>query len=423
MKVWPIVVGIVALCAGFGGAQLRRSIEIGRPPETIVVAPNDKLLASTKNVPNSNEGDLFYELLTALKQNYVEPVDDEQKLAVGAVRGMVTSLSDPNVQFLNEKQMLALDRAMKGEFEGIGVELKLVYDPEQLKQFRAAQEKLAEWNENGRKEVDGKQEELPALEAGGLIPDLVVSAVYPDSPAQRAGLKPGDQIDGVDGKWMVGRREVKELNSAFEKMRLGPTERETYLKMRENYIKRSDNSIAPGRVKERLTSGESGSVKLIWKAGGAEKSAMITKAVTKVAPLTGDRLMFVEGVDQVLRRAVNDHRTVFDLRGSGMGSFASMRESLQWVLPPGQFGKLVKHDSSGAPEHGGSASREPLLTLRVDSTTTGAARYFASLLHAAGKAELEGDLGPEPILEFTTMVIQGGSGYVLPTGEFKEVAN
>ena len=100
-----------------------------------------------------------------------------------------------------------------------------------------------------------------------------------------------------------------------------------------------------------------------------------------------------------------------------------MRESLQWVLPPGQFGRLVKHDSSGTPEHGGSASREPVLTLRVDSTTTGAARYFASLLHAAGKAELEGDLGPEPILEFTTMVIQGGSGYVLPTGEFKEVAN
>ena len=411
MKIWPFIVGALVLGAGFGGTQVRRKLEMGPPVQDTLTATTDqkKLLASTTNVPSSNESDFFYELLTVIKQNYVEPVDDEQKLSLGAVRGMVNSLADPNVQYLNDKQFPAFERAMKGEFEGIGVELRLVYDKDQLQKFHAAQDKLADWNANGRKDVDGKLEELPSMESGGLIPDVVVSSVMPGSPAEKAGLKPGDQIDGVDGKWSISRSEVLELNRAFDRMRLGSTERDAYLKLREKYIKRSDNAIPAARLIERLTAGTEGSVRLVWKsAGKPPQTATVAKALTTVKPLVGDRLIFMKGVaDEV------SGKTVFDLRGSGFGDFSAMKEALSKLLPTGDYGRLSKENKPFHVE--GSGSLAPPLTLRVDSTTTGAARFFAAVLKSAGRAKLDGDLGPDPILAYDTITVQGGTAYILPT--------
>ena len=63
---------------------------------------------------------------------------------------------------------------------------------------------------------------------------------------------------------------------------------------------------------------------------------------------------------------------------------------------------------------------EPKLTLKVDSSTTGAARLFAAVLKASGKAQLEGDLGAGPVFDFQMQPVQGGSGYILPIAIFKE---
>lgn len=413
------------LGAGYAGSQLRRQLEMGAPvsPSLTTTPDSDKLLASTTNVPSSNESDFFYELLNVIKQNYVEPVDDEEKLAIGAVRGMVNSLSDPDVQFLSEKQLPSFERAMKGEFEGIGVELKLSYDAAQLQKFRESQAKLAEWNENGRKEVNGRPEELPSMDAGGLIPDVVVSAVILGSPAEKAGLKAGDKIDGIDGKWSISRNEVLELNRAFERMRLGNTEREAYLKLRETYLKRTENAISAMRLKEKLTAGTEGSVKLSWKSPGQPntKSATIKRALTKAEPLSGDRLMFVEGAAPALQAALGKGQTTFDLRGSGFGDFEAMRQALALTLPPGEFGILTKaNKEAGKPYPGGAGSMEPRLTLKVDSSTTGAARLFAAVLKASGKAQLEGDLGAGPVFDFQMQRVQGGSGYIVPAAIFKE---
>lgn len=411
--------------AGFGGSQLRRHLEMGPQvsPAVSSSADPDKLLASTTNVPSSNESDFFYELLNVVRQNFVEQVDDEDKLAVGAVKGMINSLSDPDAQFLSEKQLPSFERALKGEYEGIGVELKLSYDATQLEKFRESQAKLAEWNEKGRKEINGRPEELPSMDAGGLIPDVIVAAVIAGSPAEKAGLKAGDTIDGVDGKWSISRGEVLELNRAFDRMRLGATERAAYLKLRETYLKRTDNAVSAMRLKEKLTAGTNGTVKLFWKSPGVPgtRSANISKALTKVAPRDGERFTFVSGASEALQAALNGGQTNFDLRNSGFGDFAVMREALRIALPKGEFGTLVKAgEATGKPYPGGNANPDPKLTLVVDSSTTGAARLFAAILKSSGKAQLKGDLGSDPVLDFEFRRVQGGAGYVLPIAEFKE---
>ncbi len=423
-RIWPFVVAFSVIGAGMGGAAMRKQREMGEIPTPAVADIDSRtLVASTEMQSGLSESEYFYRLLELIKREFVDPVEDDQKLAVGAVRGMVNSLSDPNAIFMSEDQFPAFQAAQKGNVEGIGAEVELKFDPVQLKKFYATQAKLAEWNASGRKEVDGKLEELPDLQPGALIPDIVVSAVIPGSPAEKAGLKPGDLIDGLDGKWSLNRREVSELNDAFDKIRQNKMDRQAYLDLRKKYITRSENAIAPGRVREKLTVGKTGQVKLYWKSPGSAdvKTASIPKAITKVDALNGGKFLFIEGADQALKDAVGKNLTEFDLRNSGFGNFPAAEKALANLLPAGDYGFTTseRNDKLIPFTVKGSGSESPTLKLTVDSTTQGAARFFAAVMKAAGRATLEGDLGPEPVFIFQTVAIQGGAGYIIPTAIYK----
>ncbi len=423
-RIWPFVVAFSVIGAGMGGAAMRKQREMGEIPTPAVADIDSRtLVASTEMQSGLSESEYFYRLLDLIKREFVDPVDDDQKLAVGAVRGMVNSLSDPHAIFMSEEQFPAFQSAQNGKVEGIGVEVDLKFDLVQLKKFYASQAKLAEWNASGRKEVDGKLEDLPDIQPGALIPDIVVSAVIPGSPAEKAGIKPGDLIDGIDGKWSLNRREVTELNDAFEKIRQNKMDRQAYLDLRKKYITRSENAIAPGRIREKLTVGKTGQVKLYWKSPGtpAVKTASVSKDVTKVPAISDTKLKFVLGVDQALQDAVAKKLVAFDLRNSGFGNFSAAEKALANLLPAGDYGFTTseRNDKIIPFNVKGTASETPILKLTVDGTTRGAARFFAAVMKAAGRATLEGDLGPEPVFIFQTVAIQGGAGYIIPTAIYR----
>ena len=83
-------------------------------------------------------------------------------LAYGAIRGLLQPLGDPYTAFATPKQAVAQNEELSGKFEGIGavVEVK-----------------------------DGK---------------LTITAPQPGAPAERAGLRTGDQVSHVDGKPTAG---------------------------------------------------------------------------------------------------------------------------------------------------------------------------------------------------------------------------
>jgi carboxyl-terminal processing protease len=99
---------------------------------------------------------LFTRAFHRIKSSYVEPVTDE-KLVEAAINGMLTSL-DPHSSYLDEQEYHELQEQTEGEFGGIGAEIT---------------------RENGRLEI--------------------ISPID-DTPASRAGLKPGDTILRVDGQ-------------------------------------------------------------------------------------------------------------------------------------------------------------------------------------------------------------------------------
>ena len=109
-----------------------------------------------------------------IKSDYVEPVD-EKKLITDAISGMVSSL-DPHSQYFDKKSFKEFREGTTGRFVGVGIEI---------------------------------------TQEDGLI--RVVSPIE-GSPADRAGLKPGDLITKVDDTAVKGLS----LNEAVKRMRGEP---------------------------------------------------------------------------------------------------------------------------------------------------------------------------------------------------------
>lgn len=104
----------------------------------------------------------FWETLELIDEEYFEqPLDDDQ-LAKGAIDGMLATLEDPNTRYLPPEQEQAAREAMEGNLEGIGAEVT---------------------------SVDGA---------------IVVVAPYEGSPAESAGIQPGDIIREADGIPLTG---------------------------------------------------------------------------------------------------------------------------------------------------------------------------------------------------------------------------
>jgi len=116
----------------------------------------------------------FSEVYGRIKSDYVEPVEDK-KLITEAITGMLTGL-DPHSAYLDQDAYKELQVGTQGEFGGLGIEV--------------------------------------GMEDGFV---KVVSPID-DSPAARAGLKPGDLIVKLDETAVKGMT----LNDAVKRMRGKP---------------------------------------------------------------------------------------------------------------------------------------------------------------------------------------------------------
>ena len=121
-----------------------------------------------------------------IKTDYVEPVEDN-KLLTEAITGMVASL-DPHSAYLDKKSFKELREGTQGKYVGLGIEVGM---------------------------EDGYVKIISPIE---------------DTPAYRAGLKPGDLITRVDSVPIKGLT----LDEAVKKMRGEPNTKVTLTIARKN---------------------------------------------------------------------------------------------------------------------------------------------------------------------------------------------
>jgi carboxyl-terminal processing protease len=99
----------------------------------------------------------FTRVLSVVQQNYAVPVDTDHAIYDGAIPGMLRVL-DPHSSFFDPRQYALIRENQRGKYFGVGMTV-------------------------------GPQHNL-----------TVVLAPMPDSPASKAGVRPGDVIQKVDGK-------------------------------------------------------------------------------------------------------------------------------------------------------------------------------------------------------------------------------
>ena len=138
--------------------------------------------------------DLFGDILEEIRDEYVEEVSAEE-LIEAAIDGMINSL-DPHSKFHNPKSYKEVQVQARGEFGGLGIEVTM---------------------ENGL---------------------VKVIAPIDDTPAERAGIEPGDLVTRLDDEPVLGLT----LQEAVDKMR-GPANSEITLTIRRSGVE--DELIIP----------------------------------------------------------------------------------------------------------------------------------------------------------------------------------
>lgn len=139
-------------------------------------------VAYSQQQPNINF-DLFWETWNKLQERYVDQKKlDPKKMYLGAIKGMVASIEDPYTFFLTPDENKQTKDDLGGKFEGIGAQLG-------LKDSR-----------------------------------IIIIAPLKKSPAEMAGVKPGDYINKVDDastdKWTLSQAVSKIRGQKNTKVRL-----------------------------------------------------------------------------------------------------------------------------------------------------------------------------------------------------------
>ncbi|MFZ4506265.1 MAG: S41 family peptidase [Fimbriimonas sp.] len=382
-------------------AQLDTSVDPFQARADSALRTSGLVASTTQSVP---EADYFYEMSRLLKREYVDEIKDDQKLVSGAVRGMVSSLTDTKSIYMDADEFTAFKNARQGLYEGVGVDLEMVMPP------KAA------------KKPAGDELDLAVV----TLPKLMVTAVTPGGPAQKAGVAPGDIVVAIDKHWVLDGDLITRFRKAQRDFQAKKLSLAKLNELRKEVRAKTERSLMPLRAKERLCLGKTGATEVVWRRAGVERTTKLEKSVSRMpaffAQDSAITLPFVAGSPGDLAKAVAGKTSLtIDLRNNVWGDLKAMESCLALVAPKGVYGQIVTTNGAKPKpfklEKG--VATAPQMTLLVDRSTRGAAEIFALALSSRGLAKLSGpSMGGD---RTWTKVIQlpDGSGYTLATGEYR----
>ena len=288
----------------------------------------------------------FWDTYRAVTERYAGGEVDRKTLIEGAIKGMIGSLDDPYSQYLTSQEFKDSLRSISGEFEGIGATI-------------------------GTVDASGATSTCTTL---GADCRLAIVAPIPGSPAEKAGVLPGDVIDEIDGASLDGLT----VDAARSKVR-GPKDTAVVLTIQRGTEAPFDLEIVravivtPEVETKSLADGAVGYIRL---AGFSDHAAEQFDAAVKAAVDGGQKQLIV------------------DLRGNPGGYVTAARDIASQFLADGTI--FWQEDADGTlvatvATPGGVATDPSIrLVLLVDGGSASASEIVAGALHDRGRATLVG---------------------------------
>lgn len=271
----------------------------------------------------------FWEAWQIVHEQYlVQPVDDE-KMMQGAIRGMMDSLGDPHSGYMDPNEYGNATRSLEG-YTGIGAYVS----------------------------VDGEY--------------LTIIEPIKDSPAEKAGLKAGDQIIAIDGEDMTGK-----LPEVAHQKVLGPAGTDVVLTIKREGVEQPfDVTITRAQITVPSTE-----YKML------DKSIAYIR-LSSFSSTTGEELK--AALKELL--AQNPKGLILDLRYNGGGYLEAAIQVGSEFLPDGVV--AYEEDRDGIRNTlnatgDGSATTIPMVVL-VNEWSASASELVAGALQDHGRAQLVG---------------------------------
>lgn len=401
---------VVLLCGSLlYGFSLRNRLE----SRGITVPPRQMGSLEAENTNSQPQIPLmtyYSEIEKMLKEHYVDPVTNEDSLADGAVRGMVSSLADSHSNFYSKEMAAAYLDRQKGDFAGIGIDIETRQSSDQSI-------------------IDASALHPTSDVQVGRVPDLYISAAAPGSPAEKAGLKPGDQINYVNGSWVVNQAPLQKLEALAKKASHNKQAADEFTKLLVHLRVLADTSMTANKAMEDLETGTSGPISVGVLRGGKQLTFQIQKGLTKSLetaeiPGGGIRLRFTKGAADFLKSHLGSGTLTIDLRDQPNGSFTDMMDCLKEIMPKGSYGvvRSLRKDEAAVPlvVSGTGSSPSHRFKLLVNSGTRGAAAIFALVLQKAGQADLEGTGMQSAPYKTAFNQLEDGTAYTLALGIYSQ---
>ncbi len=381
-----LAIGVIA------GGGLRAGYERGDtsafPAEmrgAVAEAGDRMLLADGRPAP-----EYFENVQRIIQRHFVEPVADETPLADGAVKGMIEDLNTTGTDFYKPELWSAMGDYYQGRAHGIGALVQLV------------------------RKQRGDETVYP----------LVVIAVAEGSPADEAGIRPGDWIEFVNGHWVGSRSLRPEWETLHEQRDKGEITQEEFRERLEALYERVDTMILWDKAMHELLAEGRGTVEVTTLRDGKERTHRLARRVMSFEPieLSGDTVRirtFPKGAAERLRSLLAGRESVtLDVRNNPGGAQEDVLEALSVLVPsqtlfvrqrPGESPKALK-TPAGEPPH-------PKLTVIADATTSREAEMFVAALRAAG-ADVRGEETLGLGIQVARYDLPSGAGYTVTRGVY-----
>lgn len=162
-----VLVGLGSFAGGFVAGHIlpfggTSSLGFSEPP---IAAPTPTVSSAQQTATPEDMQTLFapfWEAWNLIHENYVDQPVDDVALMRGAIDGMMQALGDQHSSYMDPEDYKQANESLEGSYEGIGAYVDTTADY------------------------------------------LTITSPIPDSPAEKAGLLPGDKIIAIDGEDMTG---------------------------------------------------------------------------------------------------------------------------------------------------------------------------------------------------------------------------